>query len=80
MTNANMLVRARAIREGVVGHPGAIEYLARAALLLHEVEVVDGKCPLCGGQWRKDGKFHSWQCDIGQALDMLDEMAGVPLP
>jgi hypothetical protein len=78
--NADMFGRARAIRESVAGHPGAIEYLARAALLLHDIETVDGKCPLCGGQRREDGKFHSWQCDVGQALDMLDGMAGVPLP
>jgi hypothetical protein len=63
------LEAAREIRMRVSGDGDAIEYIARAALLLRDIESAVTRCPLCDGDMPGG---HRWQCDFADALDTLD--------
>jgi hypothetical protein len=69
--SAVRLEEAREIRMRVFRDGDAIEYLARAALLLRDLEFdADGLCHFCMAP--SDSGKHSWQCDMAGALDTLD--------
>jgi hypothetical protein len=72
MLSVDDLKDAARLRYVALRDPEKVEYVCRAALLLRSLEYVDGKCPGCG--YTKEQKGHLWQCDIAQALDMIEGM------